>query len=142
MRQLIAEIRSTFDKDTDITFRGAASLTYLAAVIEESLRMYPPFVTSLARTVPAGGSTIDGQYIPEGVCFTHTKAYSFQYKSNIQKITVACHHYASYHSASNFAFPHDFLPERWLGENARFDQDKRDVLQPFSLGPRNCLGKK
>ncbi|KAJ6006631.1 hypothetical protein N7451_004575 [Penicillium sp. IBT 35674x] len=122
MRQLIAEIRSSFDKDTDITFRGAASLTYLAAVIEESLRMYPPFVTSLARTVPVGGSTIDGQYIPEG-------------------ITVACHHYASYHSASNFAFPHDFLPERWLGQNAYFNQDKRDVLQPFSLGPRNCLGK-
>ncbi|KAJ5547095.1 hypothetical protein N7494_004680 [Penicillium frequentans] len=122
MHQLTAEIRSSFDKDIDITFRGAASLTYLAAVIEESLRMYPPFVTSLARTVPTGGSTIDGQYIPEG-------------------ITVACHHYASYHSASNFAFPHDFLPERWLGQNARFDQDKRDVLQPFSLGPRNCLGK-
>ncbi|KAJ6103326.1 hypothetical protein N7486_005753 [Penicillium sp. IBT 16267x] len=122
MRQLIAEIRSAFDKDTEITFRGSASLTYLAAVIEESLRLYPPFVTSLSRTVPAGGSSIDGQYVPEGTL-------------------VACHHYASYHSASNFASPHDFLPERWLGQNARFDGDKRDVLQPFSLGPRNCLGK-
>ncbi|KAJ5936704.1 hypothetical protein N7466_003154 [Penicillium verhagenii] len=98
-------------------------LTYLGAVIEESLRMYPPFVTSLSRIVPAGGSTVDSQYIPEGT-------------------TVACHHYASYHSASNFTFPHDFLPERWLDETGRFAEDKKDVLQPFSLGPRNCLGKK
>ncbi|KAJ5765369.1 hypothetical protein N7520_004928 [Penicillium odoratum] len=122
MHQLVTEIRSAFAKDTDITFSGAASLAYLAAVIEESLRIYPPFVTSLARVVPTGGSTIEDHYIPEGT-------------------TVACHHYASYHSASNFAFPHDFLPERWLGQDARFDQDRRDVLQPFSLGPRNCLGK-
>ncbi|KAJ5936168.1 hypothetical protein N7454_005466 [Penicillium verhagenii] len=122
MRQLIAEIRSAFAEDADITFRAAARLTYLGAVIEESLRMYPPFVTSLSRIVPTGGSTVDSQYIPEGT-------------------TVACHHYASYHSASNFTFPHDFLPERWLDESGRFAEDKKDVLQPFSLGPRNCLGK-
>ncbi|KAJ5719828.1 hypothetical protein N7493_006706 [Penicillium malachiteum] len=122
MRRLTTEIRSTFTSDDEITFRNISPLKYLSAVIEESLRMYPPFVTSLARKVPKGGIIIDGEFIPEGT-------------------TVACHHYASYHSASNFTFPHDFLPERWLGQDARFSADKRDVLQPFSLGPRNCLGK-
>ncbi|KAJ5291069.1 hypothetical protein N7478_000320 [Penicillium angulare] len=122
MRRLTAEIRSAFANDKDITFRTIASLKYLAAVIEESLRMYPPFVTSLSRIVPKGGSIVDGEVIAEGTA-------------------VACHHYASYHSASNFTFPHSFLPERWLGQDPRFVEDKRDVLQPFSLGPRNCLGK-
>lgn len=55
---------------------------------------------------------------------------------------VSCHQYASFHSSSNFACPEDFIPERWLGIDPRFDDDKRTALQPFSLGPRNCPGKK
>ncbi|KAJ5818156.1 hypothetical protein N7474_003747 [Penicillium riverlandense] len=122
MNRLVTEIRSAFAKDSDISFRTITSLPYLTAVIEESLRLYPPFVTSLARIVPAGGAMIDEHFVPEGTI-------------------VACHHYASYHSSSNFTFPNDFIPERWLGIDARFNKDKKDVLQPFSLGPRNCLGK-
>ncbi|KAJ6120171.1 hypothetical protein N7523_004451 [Penicillium sp. IBT 18751x] len=122
MSRLVSEIRSAFTEEDEITFRSAASLTYLAAVIEESLRMHPPFVTSLARVFPSGGSMVDGHYVPGGTI-------------------AACHHYASYRSSSNFTFSHSFLPERWLGHDSRFEQDKRAVLQPFSLGPRNCLGK-
>lgn len=48
-------------------FRTNASLKYLSAVIEEALRIYPPFVTSLSRIVPKGGAYVDGQYIPGGV---------------------------------------------------------------------------
>lgn len=62
--------------------------------------------------------------------------------SDFEQTVVACHHYASYHSSSNFAWPDSFIPERWLGNDPRFTNDKKDVLQPFSLGPRNCLGKK
>lgn len=51
------------------------------------------------------------------------------------------HHYASYHSSSNFALPNDFIPEQCLGDT-RFAGDSKDVLQPFSYGPRGCLGKK
>ena len=44
-----------------------------------------------------------------------------------------------------FDDPKEFRPERWLPEEA----DTRgpagltadEVLKPFSLGPRNCLGK-
>lgn len=67
MSQLVSEIRTVFKKESDITFRSMISLTYLAAVIEESLRMYPPFVTSLARVVPQGGTVINGQFVAEGV---------------------------------------------------------------------------
>jgi cytochrome P450 len=54
---------------------------------------------------------------------------------------VACHHYASYHSESNFRFPDQFIPERWLDAAVGFEGDHKDVLQPFSLGPRACIGK-
>ncbi|KAJ6086858.1 hypothetical protein N7467_005772 [Penicillium canescens] len=122
MSQLVSEIRTVFKKESDITFRGMIGLTYLAAVIEESLRMYPPFVTSLARVVPQGGAVINGQFVAEGTI-------------------VSCHHYASYHSGSNFALPNRFMPERWLGTDSVFENDQKDVLQPFSLGPRVCLGR-
>lgn len=70
MNRLINEIRSAFAQDSDIMFRNITTLPYLAAVIEESLRMYPPFVTSLARIVPPGGAMVDGRFVPEGVRMT------------------------------------------------------------------------
>lgn len=67
MTQLIKEIRNAFRQNDDITFARTSKLTYLAAVLQESLRMYPPFVTSLARTTPRGGDTVDGHWIPGNV---------------------------------------------------------------------------
>ncbi len=44
-----------------------------------------------------------------------------------------------------FDDPKEFRPERWLDPDA---QDKGpsglhvdEILRPFSLGPRNCIGK-
>lgn len=68
MGRLVSEVRSAFTTEEDMTFRNTATLAYLSAVIEESLRMHPPFVTSLARIVPPGGSMVDGQFVPGGVC--------------------------------------------------------------------------
>jgi cytochrome P450 len=33
------------------------------------------------------------------------------------------------------------VPERWLGD-PEYAHDVRGVLQPFSVGPRNCIGRK
>lgn len=126
-----------------MTFRDVEELKYMNAVIEESLRIYPPFVTSLSRLVPQGGAAVDGHFLPEDVSICVSTQYSVTFVTctNPNKTAVACHHYASYHSESNFAFPDKFIPERWLSSDPIFENDKKDVLQPFSLGPRVCLGK-
>jgi cytochrome P450 len=46
-----------------------------------------------------------------------------------------------YTSSRFFKEPLAFIPERWTGDE-RFADDNRSVVQPFSVGPRDCLGKK
>lgn len=46
---------------------------------------------------------------------------------------------ACFSSAENFRDPEKFVPERWLGDE-RYKGDRKKALQPFSLGPRNCIG--
>lgn len=53
---------------------------------------------------------------------------------------IQFNHVAAYRLEYNFADPDKFAPERWLGD-PRYESDKRDVLQPFAVGPRDCLGK-
>ncbi|KAJ5085466.1 hypothetical protein N7532_010237 [Penicillium argentinense] len=121
MSLLVKEIRSTFHEEFGITFRSSALLEYLVAVIEESLRLYPPFATTLSRITPKGGAMVDGQFVPEGSALTtmrHTTP------------------------PSNFALPDEFHPERWLGKDARFNEDRKDSFNPFSYGPQGCIGKK
>src|SRR4051794_464135 len=44
----------------------ARNLPYLQACIKEGLRMWPPVVGLMQKTVPPGGDTFNGQFIPEG----------------------------------------------------------------------------
>ncbi|KAH6694935.1 cytochrome P450 ClCP1 [Leptodontidium sp. MPI-SDFR-AT-0119] len=59
---------------------------------------------------------------------------------------VGVHALAASHSPSNFHLPTSFIPERWFLEvvndpTSPFHNDRRGASQPFSFGPRNCLGK-
>jgi len=67
MAKLVAEIRGTFSKDMDITIVSVGKLRYLTAVLEESMRLYPPVPAGLYRVVPKGGDTVSGKWIPGGV---------------------------------------------------------------------------
>lgn len=98
------------------------TLPYLHAVLEESLRIYPPASLALGRIVPHGGSVINGKTIPAGT-------------------GVGISAWAASHSEHNFVDPDAFVPERWLGDK-RFAKDDKQASQPFSVGGRNCVGKK
>ncbi|EOD46994.1 putative cytochrome p450 protein [Neofusicoccum parvum UCRNP2] len=64
---------------------------------------------------------------------------------NMRKTRLSLAQYTAYHSPANFKDPLSFVPERWIADDpaaAEFENDRKAVLQPFSYGPRNCIGKK
>jgi cytochrome P450 len=54
--------------------------------------------------------------------------------------TVYVSNYACFRNEKNFREPDEFIPERFLPTGG-FDTDNRSALQPFSYGPRNCMGR-
>lgn len=67
MQTLVSEVHSAFASEGDITFQSTSKLSYLNAVIEEGLRLYPPVASGLSRLPPPGGAYVDGHFVPEGV---------------------------------------------------------------------------
>ena len=65
--KLVTEVRKAFARADEITLTALTKLPYLNAVIEESLRVCPPVASGLQRLVPAGGDTVCGNRLPEGV---------------------------------------------------------------------------
>ncbi|KAF3407915.1 Isotrichodermin C-15 hydroxylase [Talaromyces pinophilus] len=122
LEQLTAEIRTYFRSETDIDMHSTANLPFLQAVLQESLRLYPPAPNAFPRRTPAPGQVICGRFVPA-------------------KTAVGIHQWSANRSSRNFYLPDRFVPERWMGMDKRFDNDKRDACQPFSFGPRNCIGQ-
>ncbi|KAI1284750.1 cytochrome P450 [Xylaria sp. FL0933] len=114
LKQLQDEIRGLGSYD-ELTGTRLSSLRYLNAVLEETLRAFPPIAFGLPRVSP--GEVVDGHFVATGV-------------------TVSAPHWAIVHNESEWEDPYAFRPERWLAEGG--------VPQPrnlaFSTGPRACLG--
>ncbi|PNS17744.1 Isotrichodermin C-15 hydroxylase [Sphaceloma murrayae] len=115
------EVRKTFSSSDEIDLHSTAKLTYTAAVIEETLRIYPPVPTSALRKIGPTGHSICGEHVPP-----NTKVGLWQY--------------AIYHNPRFFKHPKRFAPERWLGD-PEYTDDVKEHLNPFHLGPRDCIGK-
>ncbi|KAL9035067.1 MAG: hypothetical protein Q9214_006759 [Letrouitia sp. 1 TL-2023] len=116
LKKLQDEVRGAFQSADEITLYLVGRLPYMEAVITESLRMYPPVPALLPRMTGPEGDFIDGHFVPANL--------------------------ATYHASANFTDPKSFVPERWLAETPeRYCRDSKAALQPFSIGPRNCLGR-
>lgn len=130
--RLVKEIRSSFEITEEITVRRIIErLPFLQAVIDETFRLYPPALGAQPRVAPIEGAWVAGYWIPGG---TH----------------VQSNQYAINHFSRNFTEPETFAPERWLDDGNdeegkagnRWQRNERDAVQPFGVGPKNCIGKK
>ena len=127
------EVRPKF-RDVEEIHQGPVlnSCTYLRACIDEAMRLSPSVGGLLPREVLAGGMTIDGESIPEG-------------------IVVGTPHYAIHHNAEYYPMPFSYTPERWMvgAQHPVTGYTMTDVdvsraqsaFCPFSIGPRGCIGK-
>lgn len=64
---LAEEVRAAFSSEEEITMVSTNHLTYLKAVIEEGLRIFPAAPEMAPRVVPVGGSEVGKVYLPRGV---------------------------------------------------------------------------
>lgn len=134
MKKLTDEIRHSFRHASEICAERVTSLTYLGAVIEEGIRLCTPVALGMPRVVPADGAEVSGYWLPCGTF-------------------VSASGYASNRSALNFPnSPSTFDPSRWLSASSESSSNSNSsskinhpstisAFNPFSLGPRNCLGR-
>ncbi|KAI0380815.1 cytochrome P450 [Hypomontagnella monticulosa] len=96
-------------------------LRYLNAVIEETMRCFPPIAFGLPRVSP--GEMVDGYFIPAGV-------------------RVSVPQWVINRSTKVWDNPYEFRPERWLksDEISPSETSSHSVTFPFSSGPRMCMG--
>ncbi|MCJ1269464.1 Cytochrome P450 monooxygenase orf9 [Lobaria immixta] len=115
--KLRREIRDRYKSYDEIDSNSSLQLPYLQAVVNEGLRMYPPGSQGFPRVSP--GAVVDGMYVPAGA-EVYTSAW-----------TVT-------HDPQYFHEPFQFKPDRWTDPTCT---DMKEASQPFSLGPRGCLGR-
>jgi averantin hydroxylase len=121
MKKLVWEIRTAFASSDDMDLFSTAKLKYTLAVLDETMRIYAPVPVQSSREVPIGGDLVAGKFLPAGTI-------------------VHCPQYAAGRVGYNFSRPTEFHPERFLGD-PQFEKDNFAALLPFSLGPRNCIGR-
>lgn len=103
--------------DRDPTAADYSGLAYTRAIIQETMRIYPP-IWGLIR-VATEPDVIGGKEIKPGdrvVLFT----------------------YGAHHNAKFWEDPETFKPERWMAGNAK-KQVKYSYI-PFGAGKRSCIG--
>lgn len=99
-------------------------MPYSAAVIKETLRLYPPAAT--ARSGPAGA------FLTHPETDQRLPTHGF--------LLWSCSYLTHRHPAY-WERPDDFVPERWLAREGEPLYPRKNAWRPFELGPRNCIGQ-
>ncbi|KAK0202475.1 cytochrome P450 monooxygenase pc-bph [Desarmillaria ectypa] len=107
--------------DSDVaTVEQVRNLPYLQAVINEGLRLYSTVGVGLPHVAPEGGMMILGNYFPAGT-------------------VISVPTYTIHRDPAVFGDDvEEFRPERW------FERDSASMskaFNPFSFGPRACIGR-
>ena len=125
-KKLYEEVRTIFPSLEEILMGPKLlSCIYLRACIDEAMRMNPPAGGAMWREVDNEGAFIDGEFVDAGF--------------DVGTSMYAIHHHEQYYHDS-----YTFRPERWIESEtnpASAVQVARSCLNPFSLGPRGCIGR-
>ncbi|OHE92219.1 cytochrome P450 [Colletotrichum orchidophilum] len=114
--------------DGIITLGQVKRLSYLQAVIRESLRVWPPVLNIFSRDVPAGGDTVEvngeTHFLPGGVCVGYSG-------------------YAMHRSEATYGIDSAaFRPERWFEpDSAKLASMTQTNDLVFGHGNFMCLGR-
>ena len=131
--KILSELRSTFAGAKDellLSFDTVqpSHLPYIAAVFNESLRLYPPVPVELKEST-AETTFPDGTWLPKGSIVIWAT-----WAMGRSKVTWGDH-------------ADEFRPERWLVDGDEGEIPTLKTISPFAFpvfngGPRACLGKK
>ncbi|KAF8633143.1 hypothetical protein AX17_004644 [Amanita inopinata Kibby_2008] len=102
------------------TVEQVKRLPYLDTCINEALRIHSTSAQGLPRVVPEGGLTVLDQFFPQGTILS-VPSYTIHRDTNVWGEDVEA-----------------FRPERWFERDANAIQK---TFNPFSIGPRACVGR-
>ncbi|OQU93626.1 hypothetical protein CLAIMM_00108 [Cladophialophora immunda] len=128
-RAIYGKLQREIDRNWDgvsplaVSQIGPGPAPYLNAVIEETLRIWPPAPGGTQRRSPDGGMVVDGEYVPKG--------------TQVSVCPIAIQRDERY-----FSNPLEFIPERWVDDMRPpdFVHQPRAFI-PFTVGQYTCLGK-
>ncbi|KDQ19990.1 hypothetical protein BOTBODRAFT_27392 [Botryobasidium botryosum FD-172 SS1] len=102
------------------SYEQVKRLRYLDACINEGLRLHSTSSMGLPRIVPAGGLEVSGRFFPPGSVLS-VPSYTIHRDPEVWGEDVE-----------------EYRPERWLVED---DTMIQKTFNPFSFGPRACVGR-
>jgi cytochrome P450 len=111
------ELASVLEVGALPTLADIPRLPYTEAVVNETLRLYPP-AYAVSREV-VRPTEIGGRHLG---------------KRSLALVSI----YAAHRNPERFPSPHSFEPERWLDGLAR--RLPKGAFVPFAEGPRKCIG--
>jgi len=119
----------------DVAFPSNAelfSLPYLSMCIKEAMRLWPVAATGPRRVMQRD------LHVPYGAVGTGSS--TAQPSVLLPKGATVQVNFFSMFRAGWIDRPEEFIPERWAPENPQLPRLK-EMLMPFSLGRRNCIGQ-
>ncbi|KAI0389131.1 cytochrome P450 [Xylariaceae sp. FL0594] len=105
------------------------SMTYTAACIKETLRLWPPAGTA-RRTTPEAGIRVQT---------SNGESYALEGGINVYNCAIMVHR-----DVEEYGDTADvFVPERWLQEGVGMEMNEvpASAWRAFERGPRNCIGQ-
>jgi len=132
--KLAKEVLETLNEDEDfskigdhrITKKTISKLSYLDAVVKESMRLYPvaPFIVRrLQEDVLIATENNDG---------------TLTLPANSMALIWI---YGLHRNPKFWNNPDEFIPERWIDVDLKDPGQHNGAYIPFASGPRNCLGQ-